>query len=123
MAQTQFGLDESLSILDATVYLEVHDGAPGSDGSTNQALGAARPVVAFGAAEAGTGSARRRRNSSEIVLEDPGAATYQAWSVWDAATGGNCKWVIPFDTNRTLLAGDDLRLPAQGLECAIAPSA
>lgn len=123
MAQTQAGLDASLGILDAIVYLEVHNGAPGADGSTNQALGAERPAVAFGAAEAGAGNARRRRNTDEILLTDPGAATYEAYSVWTAATGGTCYWIIPFDTNRTLIAGDDLRLPALGLECGIAPSA
>ena len=122
MAQTTAGLDQSLDLLNATVYLGVHDGAPGADGSTNELAGT-RPAVAFNAAEAGTGSARRRRNTAEIVLTDPGAGTYQAWSVWSAATGGTCLWVIPFDTNRTLISGDDLRLPALGLECAIAPSA
>ena len=122
MAQTTAGLDLSLNLLNATVYLGVHNGAPGVAGATNELAGT-RPAVAFNAAEAGTGSARRRRNTAEIVFTDPGAATYQAWSIWTAATAGTCYWVIPFDTNRTLIAGDDLRLPAVGLDCAIAPSA
>lgn len=122
MPQTQVGLDGSLGILDATVYLETHNGPPGADGSTNQALGTGRPAVAFAAAEAGAVSGRRRRNSAEIVIQDPGVGTYQAWSVWTAASGGDCLWIIPFDTNRTLASGDDLRLPIQGLECAITPS-
>lgn len=122
MPQTTAGLDASLAILDAVVYLGVHTGAPGANGETNELAGA-RPAVTFGAAEAGAGSARRRRNSAEVLFTDPGADTYQAYSVWTAATGGTCYWVIAFDTNRTLIAGDDLRLPVNGLECGIAPSA
>ena len=120
MAQTVAGLDASLGILDATVYLGVHNGAPGADGGTNELAGT-RPAVTFGAATT-DGIGRQRANTNEIVLTDPGAATYQAWSVWSAATGGTCYWVIPFDTNRTLLAGDDLRAVAGAVTCTINPS-
>jgi hypothetical protein len=124
MAITQAGMDAALAILDATVFLEAHDGAPGADGSTNQALGSSRPSIAFGAAETdgGTGRQRRGPTGSAITLGDPGAATYQAWSVHSADTGGTCYWVIPFDTNRTLSAGDDLRAPVNGITCTIAPA-
>lgn len=117
MAITVTGLDAALGILDATVYLGVHTGAPGADGSTNELAGT-RPAVAFNAAVT-NGTGRSRSNTSEITFTDPGAGTYQAWSVWDAATAGNCLWVVDFDTNRTLIAGDDLRLPATSLTCKI----
>jgi len=117
MAITVTGMDGALGILDATVYLGVHDGAPGADGSTNELAGT-RPSVGFDAA--GTdGTGRSRKNTAEITFTDPGAATYEAWSVWDASTAGNCLWVIPFDTNRTLIAGDDLRLPITSLTCKV----
>lgn len=120
MAQTVAGLDASLGILDATVYLGVHDGEPGADGSTNELAGT-RPAITFGAA--GTdGTGRQRANTNEIVFENPGAGTYQAWSVWTLATGGTCYWVVPFDTNRTLLAGDDLRAAVDAVKCKITPS-
>lgn len=123
MPQTVAGLDASLSILDATVYLGVHDGAPGADGSTNELAGT-RPAVAFDAAEAAPAPGGRMRvNTSEIVFTDPGAGTYQAWSIWTADAVGTCRWVIPFDTNRTLEAGDDLRLPAGELQCILRSSA
>ena len=123
MAQTVAGLDQSLAILDATVYLGVHTGAPGADGSTNELAGT-RPAVAFGAAtNAAAPGGRQRSNTAAITFTDPGAATYQAWSVWTLATGGTCLWVIPFDTNRTLSAGDDLRLPIGDLDCIIRSSA
>lgn len=117
MAITVAGLDGALGILDAIVYLGVHTGAPGADGSTNELAGT-RPAVTFAAAVT-NGTGRSRSNSGEITLTDPGAATYEAWSVWSAATGGTCYWVVPFDANRTLLAGDDLRLPVSGLTCKI----
>lgn len=121
MAQTVAGLDLSLDILDATVYLSVHNGAPGADGSTNEAA-VTRQAIAF-AEPVTDGTGRARSNSGELTFTDPGAATYQAWSIWSALTGGTCIWIVPFDTNRTLVAGDDLRAPVGGVKCAINPSA
>ena len=123
MAVTTAGMDAMLGILDATVYLGVHDGAPGADGSTNELAGT-RPAIAFGSAETDGGTGRQRRGPSgtAITLTDPGAGTYQAWSVWSADSGGTCYWVVPFDTNRTLSAGDDLRAPVNGVTCSVAPA-
>ena len=122
MAITQAGLDAALELLDATVYLEVHDGVPGADGSTNQVIATDRPAIAFGAPET-DGDYRRRRGPSAtpIVVEDPGAGTYQAWSIWTAASGGACLWVVPFAENRTLSAGDDLRAAVDAVSCRIKP--
>ena len=115
MAITVAGIDLQLGILDAIVYLGVHTGAPGADGSTNELAGT-RPAVTFASAIT-NGTGRSRTNSAEVVFADPGANTYQAWSIWTAATGGTCYWVVDFDTNRTLIAGDDLRAPASGITC------
>lgn len=117
MAITVAGMDAALAILDATVYLGVHNGAPGADGSTNELAGT-RPAITFGAA-ATDGTGRQRGNSGAITFTTPGAATYQAWSVWTAASGGTCRWVIPFAENRTLGAADDLRAPVAGVVCKI----
>jgi hypothetical protein len=121
MAITTAGMDAALALLDATVYLGVHTGAPGADGSTNELAGT-RPAITFGAAATG-GGGRQRANTNTITFETPGAATYQAWSIWTAATGGTCRWVIPFDTNRTLTGVDDLRADANAVVCRILPSA
>lgn len=123
MAITVAGMDAALGILDATVYLGVHNGAPGADGSTNELAGT-RPSIAFGAAATdGTGRQRQGPSGSAITFTDPGAGTYEAWSIWSAATSGTCYWVIPFDTNRTLLSGDDLRAAVNAITCKIAPAA
>lgn len=121
MSQTVAGIDLSLDILDATVYLSVHNGAPGADGSTNEAA-VTRQAITF-AAPVTDGTGRSRSNSSEHTFTDPGAATYEAWSIWDSLTGGVCRWIIPFDTNRTLIAGDDLRAAVGAVKCQINPSA
>jgi hypothetical protein len=120
MAITTAGMDAALALLDATVYLGVHTGAPGADGSTNELAGT-RPAITFGAAST-DGSGRQRSNTGAITFTTPGAATYQAWSIWTAASGGTCRWVIPFDTNRTLTSADDLRAPVGGVTCKINPS-
>lgn len=121
MAVTTAGMDGMLGILDAIVYLGVHSGPPGADGSTNELAGT-RPAVSFGAAGTDGGTGRQRANDAAVTFTDPGAATYEAWSVWSAATGGTCYWVIPFDANRTLLAGDDLRAPIGGVVASVAPA-
>jgi hypothetical protein len=120
MAITTVGMDGALGILDATVYVGVHTGVPGADGSTNE-LGT-RYAITFGAATT-DGTGRQRANTNEITWTTPGAATYQAYSIWDAATAGNCRWVIDFTTNRTLLATDDLRAAVGAIIAKIAPSA
>ena len=118
MAITVAGLDAALGLLDATVYLGVHNGAPGADGSTNELAGT-RPAITFGAA-ATDGTGRDRSGpTAAITLTDPGAGTYQAWSIWSAATAGTCYWIIPFTDNRTLVAGDDLRAAIDAIACKI----
>ena len=118
MAITVAGLDAALGVLDATVYLGVHTGAPGADGSTNELAGA-RPAIVFGAA-ATDGTGRQRSGpDAAITFADPGAATYEAWSVWSADTAGSCLWVVPFAANRTLVAGDDLRAGIDAVVCKI----
>ena len=123
MAVTSAGMDAMLNILNATVYLGVHNGAPGASGGTNELAGT-RPAIGFGSAESDGGSGRQRRGPSAaaITFTNPGAGTYEAWSIWSADTGGTCYWVIPFDTNRTLLSGDDLRAPQNGITCSVAPA-
>lgn len=119
MAITVAGLDVALGLLDATVYLGVHNGNPGADGSTAELAGT-RPAIAFGTASTdGTGRQRQGPTGSAIMYEDPGAGTYQAWSIWTAATAGTCLWVIPFDVNRTLSTGDDLRAAINAITCKI----
>ena len=126
MAITTAGMDAMLGILDATVYLETHDGAPGADGSTNRVIATPLPSIAFGAAatDGGTGRERKGPSATAITLTDPGAGTYQAWSIWnsDNSGTGDCLWIIPFGTNRTLSAGDDLRCPVDGVTCGVAPA-
>lgn len=123
MPQTDAGLDASLSILDATVYLGVHTGDPGASGAANELAGT-RPSIAFDApSDAAAPGGRMRENTDPITLTDPGPGTYTHWSIWTAATGGTCLWTIAFDTARTLADGDDLRLPAGGLQCILRSSA
>lgn len=119
MGVTVAGMDDMLTTLDATVYLGVHTGAPGASGETNELAGT-RPAITFGAATTDA-AGRQRANSAENLFTTPGAATYQAWSIWTAATAGTCRWVIDFDVNRTLLAADDLRAAIGAIVCKVTP--
>ena len=114
---TTVGMNNALSQLDGTLYLSAHNGPP-AGGTTNEAT--TRQAVTFGAAY-DTLTGRARANSGEVLFTDPGAGTYEAWSEWTAATVGDCLWVVPYDINRTLLAGDDLRASPGAVECIIEP--
>lgn len=120
MAITVAGMDLALDLLDGPVYISVHNGAPGADGSTNEAA-VTRQAITFGAAGTDGATGRERANTTEHTFTDPGAATYEAWSIWDAATAGTCRWIIPFDVNRTLVAGDDLRAAIGAVVCGVTP--
>ena len=116
---TTAGLDGALEVLDGTLYISVHDGAPGG-GATNEAA-VTRQTTTFAAPGDYSVGGRSRTNASEVLFEDVAAGTYEAWSVWTAATGGTCLWVVPFDVNRTLEAGDDLRGPVGAIEAYLVP--
>lgn len=117
---TTAGIDAALGVLDGTLYVSAHDGPPDS-GSLNEA-NVTRQATTFSAAgNYGAVGGRSRANAAEVLFENVEAGTYQAWSVWTAETAGECLWVVPFATNRTLDAGDDLRGPIDAIECYIEP--
>jgi hypothetical protein len=121
MPITTAGMDAALVLLDSTVYLGVHTGDPGATGSSNELAGT-RPAVTFGAATTG-GGGRQRANTNSITFPTPGAGTYTHWSVWTAATGGTCRWTLPFTADRTLTSVDDLRADVGAVVCRVLPSA
>lgn len=70
----------------ATPYLKLHTGDPGDDGTMNAATETTRKAVSFGAASGGTMASDASVSWTSVFATE----TYQAWSLWDASTGGYC---------------------------------
>lgn len=118
MGATTVAMNRMLDVLNV-VYLGAHTGSPGDDGSAN-AVGGVRPAVTMGAVASDGGTGRQRVNEELVVIGNPGVGLYQAWSLWDAPSGGVCLWVVPFDVVRELFAGDDLRAPVGAVVASVA---
>jgi hypothetical protein len=102
----------------ATLYMALHTGAPGVTGSANEITGNAyaRTVIAFGTDTNGAGS-----NSGAVTFPTPtpagwGTATY--FSIWDAATAGNCLYEDALTAAVTTSAGVPVSFPTGSVAIA-----
>lgn len=86
-------------------YLALHTADPGETGATSELSGAgyARQAVTFGAASAGAAS-----NTSSHSFTASGAnwGTVTHFSIWDAATTGNCLYSGALSVSRTINDGE-----------------
>ena len=86
----------------SAVYVKLHIGAAGEDGTANAAAETTRKVVTFGGAAAGSAA-----NDSTITWTAVAASeTYSHWSLWDAATVGNCLLNGTLGSSAVMEAGD-----------------
>lgn len=88
------------------VYLQLHTGDPGEDGTNAGATETNRQVVVFNASSGGSMA------SSAAVTWTNVAATevYTYWSAWDASTGGNCLWTGALSSSASVTAGDTFQI-------------
>ena len=94
-----------------TVYLQLHTGDAGEDGTLNAAGETTRQTVTFSAASGGA------MNSSGTVTWTnlSTAETLTHWSAWDAATAGNCLWTGALSGSATVAVGDTFQITSLGL--------
>lgn len=98
----------------ATVYLALHKGTTGENGTTNEltATGYLRQAITFDAPSNGqTVSAAQVTFGPFSTL--PGTVTH--FSIWTAASGGNCLATGAFTTSATPQVGASLNVPAGGI--------
>lgn len=92
----------------AGLYVKLHTGAAGEAGTANAATETDRVQVTFGAASGGSMSA-----TGTPVAEWTNVAateTYSHFSVWDAASGGNCLGDGALSSPVAVTAGDTFQL-------------
>lgn len=89
-----------------TVYLKLHTGDPGEDGTANAAANTTRQTVSFSAASGGS-----MASSANVTWTNvPNTETYSHWSAWDASTAGNCLWKGALSTSAAVAAGDTFQI-------------
>jgi hypothetical protein len=90
----------------ATAYIKIHLGDPGEDGTSNAASETTRKLVSWSAASAGS-----KASSATLTWTSVSATeTYTHWSMWDAATAGNCLWSGALSASAAVTAGDTFQI-------------
>lgn len=97
----------------ATVYAACHTGDPGEAGSANEVstsgTGYVRKAVAFGAPSDGVFT-QSGDTTFDVATADWGTLTH--WSVWDAASGGNCLYKGALTASKLIETGDTFKYPS-----------
>jgi hypothetical protein len=89
-----------------TVYLKLHTGDPGEDGTANAATETTRKSVSWNAAASGSiGSSATVEWTNVSTTE-----TYSHWSLWDNLSAGNCLWSGALSSSAAVTAGDTFQI-------------
>jgi hypothetical protein len=95
-----------------TVYAALYTAAPSDTGGGTEVTGGsyARQTITFSAASSGSAS-----NNTNVDFNTMPAATVVAVAVLDASTAGNVLFWGTLATNRTVTAGDSIRIASGAL--------
>ena len=94
------------SFVVAQSYIKLHLGDPGEDGTLLPAANTLRKAVSFSAASAGSMAASATITWTSV----PNTETYSHWSLWDAASAGNCLWTGALSSSASVTAGDTFQI-------------
>jgi hypothetical protein len=89
-----------------TVYIKLHLGDPGEDGSANAAVETTRKSVSWAAAASGSKASNATMSWTNVSTTE----TYSHWSAWDASTAGNCLWTGALSSSAAVTAGDTFNI-------------
>jgi hypothetical protein len=87
-------------------YVKLHLGDSGEDGTANAAANTSRQSITFSAASAGAMATSSGATWTNVSTTE----TYSHWSLWDAATAGNCLWTGALTTSAAVVAGDTFQI-------------
>lgn len=90
------------------LYVKLHLGAPGEDGTGNPAANTSRQVVSFGAAASGVITATGSPVAQWTAVST--TETYTHFSIWDNSTAGNCYGDGALSGSAAMTAGDTFQL-------------
>ena len=95
----------------SVVYLQLHTGDAGEDGTANVAGETTRQTVSFGAASSGSITSSGTVTWTSLST----AETLTNWSAWDAASSGNCLWTGALSGSATVAVGDTFQITSLSL--------
>lgn len=90
----------------ADVWVKLHTGDPGEDGTLNAATEATRKQASFAVAASGACSTDADVQWTNVAATE----TYAYISLWDASTNGNCLWTGALSASKAVNAGDTFTL-------------
>jgi hypothetical protein len=94
-----------------TLFVQLHTGDPGANGTANVSSVTTRPALNYGAASAGSQSAIATLPSWTNWAGTNGEVVAYI-SVWDAASSGNFYYSAALAASKTVNTGDTLNLTA-----------
>lgn len=98
------------------VFVKLHTGDPGEEGTSNAAGETTRKeVTSWGTPTAGVLKTAAAVKWSAVSTSE----TYKWVSLWDASTSGNCLWVIQLEAEKAVSAGDSFELAAEALSVSL----
>jgi hypothetical protein len=90
----------------SNVYVKLHTGDAGEDGTTNAATETTRKVAAWATASSGAIATSATIEWTNVAATE----TYSHWSLWDAVTSGNCLWTGALSSSAAVTAGDTFQI-------------
>jgi hypothetical protein len=88
------------------VYVKLHTGDAGEDGTSNAASEATRKEAAWATASSGSIATSATLEWTNVAATE----TYSHWSLWDASTAGNCLWTGALSSSAAVTAGDTFQI-------------
>ena len=95
-----------VSYASAGTYLQLHTGDPGEAGTANVATESSRQPVSFASASGGSMASSGTVTWTNVA----GSETFTHWSLWDAASSGNCLWSGSLASSAVVVAGDSFSI-------------
>ena len=105
----------NVSLAVAAVYVKLHIGDPGEDGTANAAGETTRQAVTFGAASGDTMASDAALTWTNVSNTE----TYSHVSLWDASTAGNCLWTGALTASKSVTAGDTFTINSGSLSLSL----
>jgi hypothetical protein len=90
----------------SNVYVKLHTGDAGEDGTSNAAAETTRKVAAWATASSGAIATSATLEWTNVASTE----TYSHWSMWDALTSGNCLWTGALSSSAAVTAGDTFQI-------------
>lgn len=99
----------------SNVWVKLHIGDPGEDGTANAAAETTRKEATFGAAAAGTSTSDADVTWTSVSTTE----TYSHISLWDASTAGNHLWYGALAASKAVTAGDTFTIASGNLTVSL----